>query len=84
MATTWTIGIDWNRDGDYGDSYEDLTARVQSATWFLGMRQPYQDAAIIDEDVLIDLVGQFLGEALGEHPAFTGVGDEEFVGHVGA
>ncbi len=43
--TTWTIAIDWNRDGDYSDSNEDMTSQVISANWFLGMRQPYQESA---------------------------------------
>src|SRR5688572_16734550 len=50
MATVWTIAIDWNRDGDYSDTNEDVTNRIISANWFLGMRQPYQDAA--DNSVL--------------------------------
>jgi hypothetical protein len=45
MTTTWTIAIDWNRDGDYGDSYEDVTSRVVSTKWFLGQRKPWQDTA---------------------------------------
>jgi hypothetical protein len=43
MPTTWTIAIDWDRDGDYTDTYDDVTDRVMSADWFLGMRQPYQE-----------------------------------------
>ena len=50
MTTTWTIAIDWNRDGDFASTYEDVTDRVISANWFLGMDEPYQDAA--DNSVL--------------------------------
>ena len=39
MTTRWTIGIDWDRDGDYTDE----TARVLSATWSLGFQQAFMD-----------------------------------------
>jgi hypothetical protein len=29
--TTWTIGVKWNRDGDFSDAQDDVTARVISA-----------------------------------------------------
>lgn len=48
--TTWTIAIDWERNGTFDDVHDDVTARVISAQWFLGLRQPYQDAA--DNSVL--------------------------------
>ncbi len=53
MATTWTMAIDWDRNGDFTDTYDDVTSRVVSATWFLGMRQPYGEAA---DDSMLDLV----------------------------
>ena len=39
MTTRWTIGIDWDRDGDYTDE----SARVLSASWALGFQQAYMD-----------------------------------------
>ena len=39
MTTRWTIGIDWDRDGNYTDE----TARVLSAKWMLGFQQAYMD-----------------------------------------
>ena len=39
MPTRWTIGIDWDRDGDYTDE----TARVLSASWALGFQQAYMN-----------------------------------------
>ena len=39
MTTRWTIGIDWDRDGDYTDE----TARVLSASWALGFQQAFMD-----------------------------------------
>lgn len=45
MATDWLLAVDWNRDGDFTDTNEDLLDRVVSANWFLGTRQPYQDSA---------------------------------------
>ena len=39
MTTTWTVSIDWNRDGIYTDE----TSKVMSAQWFLGFQQPYMD-----------------------------------------
>lgn len=45
MPTTWTIAVDWNRDGDFSDASEDITSYIISANWFLGMRRPYQEIA---------------------------------------
>jgi hypothetical protein len=43
--TTWSIAIDWERNGTFDDPYDDVTERVMVAQWFVGMRQPYQDVA---------------------------------------
>ena len=45
MATTWTIAIDWHRDGKFSQPNDDVTDYVLSANWFLGNRQPYQEMA---------------------------------------
>lgn len=45
MATSWTIAIDWDRDGNFSGQHDDVTAYVSSARWFLGERTPYQDTA---------------------------------------
>ncbi len=37
MTTSWTVAIDWERDG----SYTDETDKVLSANWFLGFQQPF-------------------------------------------
>ncbi|MBL8161683.1 MAG: hypothetical protein JNJ61_06815 [Anaerolineae bacterium] len=50
MTTTWTIAVDWDRNGDYTGTYDNVTSRVISANWFLGGRTPYQDVA--DESTL--------------------------------
>src|SRR5687767_15035821 len=42
--TTWTIAIDWDRDGSYTGS-DDVTAYVLEAKWVLGTEKPYQDVA---------------------------------------
>ena len=39
MTTRWTIGIDWDRDGNYTDE----TARVLSDKWMLGFQQAFRD-----------------------------------------
>ena len=41
MTTRWTIGIDWDRDGNYTDE----TARVLLAKWSLGCQQAYMDVS---------------------------------------
>lgn len=41
MATTWEISVDWNNDGDFSDSGENITAYVISAEWRNGFDQPY-------------------------------------------
>ncbi len=43
--TTWTIAIDWDRDGKFSNTNDDVTNRVMSAEWVLGARDPYQDVA---------------------------------------
>lgn len=51
MPTTWTIAIDWDRNDNFTDTYDDVTARVISARWHLGMRAAYEgiaDAATLD------------------------------------
>jgi hypothetical protein len=45
MTTTWTIAIDWDRDGSFSGQYDDVTSYIISAGWFLGERTPYQDTA---------------------------------------
>lgn len=55
MPTTWTIAIDWNRDGDYSDPNEDVTSRVITANWSLGMEEPYKDTP---ENSMLQLVLQ--------------------------
>lgn len=53
MPTLWTIAIDWDRNGNYTGTYDDVTDRVISAKWFLGMKQAYQDTA---DDSKVELV----------------------------
>ena len=44
MATTWTIAIDWDRDGEFsGDDI--VTERAVWINWFLGFREPFMDIA---------------------------------------
>ena len=44
MPTTWTIAIDWDRDGAFsGDDI--VTERAVQVNWFLGFREPIQDIA---------------------------------------
>ena len=44
MAATWTIAIDWDRDGEFsGDDI--VTDRVVWVNWFLGFRDPFVDIA---------------------------------------
>ena len=45
MTTSWTIAIDWDRDGEFDGQDDDLTSYVISAAWFLGERTPYQNTA---------------------------------------
>ena len=33
---TYTVLVDWDNDGDYGDTGEDISARVLEAKWFRG------------------------------------------------
>ncbi|MBL8160971.1 MAG: hypothetical protein JNJ61_03230 [Anaerolineae bacterium] len=49
MTTTWTIAVDWDRNGDYTGTYDNVTSRVISANWFLGGRMP--DGSFQDFDV---------------------------------
>jgi len=50
MTTTWTIAIDWDRNGNFTDANDDVTSRVTSAEWVLGIQRAYQDCA--DNSVL--------------------------------
>jgi len=52
MATTWTIAIDWSRKGNFDGANDNVTTRVISANWFIGMRKPYQDIA---DDSMLEL-----------------------------
>ena len=42
MSTSWTIAIDWDRNGDFSGEHDDITKRVLLAEWFVGMQRPYQ------------------------------------------
>ncbi|MCY4073046.1 MAG: hypothetical protein OXG60_17265 [Chloroflexi bacterium] len=50
MATQWTVEIDWERNGNYTGTYDNVTDRTILTQWFVGMRQPYQLTA--DNSVL--------------------------------
>jgi hypothetical protein len=43
--TQWNVQIDWNRDGDFTTTIDDVTARIIRLDWALGMRKPYQEIA---------------------------------------
>lgn len=45
MMVTLTVQIDFNRDGDFTDTYDDISAEVIRASWNLGMRRAYQIVA---------------------------------------
>jgi hypothetical protein len=53
MSTTWTIEIDWDRNGNFTGTYDDVTDRTVFAEWFVGARQPYQDDA---DDSMVTLM----------------------------
>ena len=42
MSTSWTIAIDWDRNGDFSGEHDDITQRVLLTEWFVGMQRPYQ------------------------------------------
>jgi hypothetical protein len=44
-VTQWALAIDWDRNNNFTGAQDDVTSRVLSAKWFLGMRQPWQDLA---------------------------------------
>lgn len=45
MPTTWTIAIDWDRNGNYTGTDDNITSYVMQANWFIGSRKPYMDMA---------------------------------------
>lgn len=40
---TIQVLVDWDNDGNYTGTYDDITADVKKAEWRNGMREPYQD-----------------------------------------
>jgi len=44
-TVTWKVWADWNRDGDFDDTGEDISAYVMGARWNVGMRQAWQHLA---------------------------------------
>jgi hypothetical protein len=42
---TYTVEVDTQLDGDYGDALDDVTEYVKSASWRVGMDEPYQEVA---------------------------------------
>jgi hypothetical protein len=45
MPATYTVAIDYDDDGDFTDSGEDISADVLHLRWRLGMAQPYDSVA---------------------------------------
>ena len=50
MSINWIISIDWDRNNNYTDTYDNVTARVISAQWSLGIETAYEEVA--DNSVL--------------------------------
>jgi hypothetical protein len=67
MGITWTIAIDWNRDGSFTGANEDVTSRVIDAKWFLLAQKPYQEQA--DNSLLTLGAGQCQKSDLSEPSA---------------
>lgn len=42
---TWQVLVDWNSDGDFSDTGEDISAYVMDAEWQLGMAETFQEVA---------------------------------------
>ena len=42
---TWQFLVDWNSDGDFSDTGEDISAYVMDAEWQLGMGDVFQEIA---------------------------------------
>ena len=45
MPASWQVQIDFDRDGSFDTSGDDVTALVMSTAWSLGMREPWQTMA---------------------------------------
>lgn len=45
MTITWTFAIDLNKDGDFSDTYEDISSYVMAGSWELGFSGPYDPIA---------------------------------------
>jgi hypothetical protein len=45
MPTTCTIAIDWDRNNNFTDVYDDVTARLMKVNWSLGIHKEYADKA---------------------------------------
>ena len=45
MTSNFQFLIDWNNDGDFDDSNEDISAYVMDANWSIGFDEPYQHVA---------------------------------------
>ena len=45
MPITYNVYIDWNDDGDFADSGENISADVLALNWHLGMTEPHQHVA---------------------------------------
>ena len=52
MTTQWKVLVDWDRNGDFAGTYDDITDRVIKAWWYLGNSQPYAEIA---EGSMLDL-----------------------------
>jgi hypothetical protein len=44
-GATWKVLVDWDRDGDFSETNEDITSYVQQMTFNCGFRQAFQDTA---------------------------------------
>lgn len=44
-TATFKFYIDWNRDGDWSDTLEEVTSYVMDASWSLGFREAYKSIA---------------------------------------
>jgi hypothetical protein len=45
MPTIWTIAIDWDRNGDFSGTDDNITQYVIQTNWFIGFREPFMEMA---------------------------------------